>query len=144
MPFALAQDGYLPRWLAAVHPRYGTPARAIALSTIVYCLLAVTSVVELVAIYLWLRIATSLLTLYSVWRLRRTMPEAKRSFRIPGGALGLAYVVALPTLLCAVGIYYSDPVAWKYSPWMLLAGPLAYLVVRKPRAPLSGSGGTSP
>jgi amino acid transporter len=144
MPFALAQDGYLPRWLAAVHPRYGTPARAIVLSTIVYCLLAVTSVVELVAIYLWLRIATSLLTLYSVWRLRRTMPEAKRSFRIPGGALGLAYVVALPTLLCAVGIYYSDPVAWKYSPWMLLAGPLAYLVVRKPRAPLSGSGGTSP
>ncbi|HXE74627.1 MAG TPA: APC family permease [Candidatus Xenobia bacterium] len=133
MPFALAQDGYLPRWLAAVHPRYGTPARAIVFSTIGYCLLALLlpNVVELVAIYLWLRIATSLLTLYSAWRLRRTLPEARRSFRIPGGTLGLVYVVALPTLLCAVGIYYSDAVAWKYSPWMLLAGPLAYLVLRR-------------
>ena len=71
------------------------------------------------------------------------MPGAARSFRIPGGTLGLIYVVVFPTLLCAVGIYYSDPVAWKYSPWMLLAGPLAYLVARK-RAPVSGSGGTSP
>ncbi|MGH9812081.1 MAG: APC family permease, partial [Candidatus Acidiferrales bacterium] len=128
MPFAMGQDGFLPQWLAAVHPRYGTPARAIILSTIVYCLLAVTSVVELVAIYLWLRIATSLLTLYSVWRLRVKMPEARRSFRIPGGTLGLLYVVLMPTLLCAVGVYYSDAIAYKYSPWLLLAGPVAYLI----------------
>ncbi|MGH9787440.1 MAG: APC family permease [Candidatus Acidiferrales bacterium] len=133
MPFALAQDGFLPRWLAAVHPRYGTPARAIVLSTVIYCLLAVTSVVELVAIYLWLRIATSLLTLYSAWALRRKMPEAPRSFRIPGGRLGLLYVVLMPTLLCAVGIYYSDAIAYRYSPWLLLAGPLAYLLFRRTR-----------
>ena len=133
MPFAMGQDGFLPRWLAAVHARYGTPARAIAFSTVIYCLLAVTSVVELVAIYLWLRIATSLLTLYSVWRLRAKMPQAPRSFRIPGGTLGLVYVVLMPTLLCAVGIYYSDAIAYKYSPWLLLAGPLAYVLFRRTR-----------
>ena len=131
MPFAMAQDGYLPRWLATLHPRYGTPARASAISTAVYCALAVKSVVDLVAIYIWLRIATSLLTLYAAWQLRRTMPDGPRTFRIPGGALGLVYVVVVPTILCAVGVFYSAPVAYKYSPWLLLAGPAAYFLLRR-------------
>jgi amino acid transporter len=135
MPFAMGQDGFLPRWLAAVHPRYGTPARAIAFSTAVYCLLCalVPNVVGLVVIYLPLRIATSLLTLYSVWRLRDKRPEAPRRFRIPGGALGLSYVVLTPTLLCALALYSSDALARTYSPWLLLAGPLAYLLFRRRR-----------
>jgi hypothetical protein len=32
-----------------------------------------------------------------------------------------------------VGVYYSDAIAYKYSPWLLLAGPLAYLLFRRPR-----------
>jgi len=139
IPFAMAQDGYLPRWLATVHPRHGTPARAIAFSTVIYCLLAVRSVVDLVAIYIWLRIATSLLTLYAVWRLRRKMPAAPRTFRIPGGAPGLVYVTLVPTLLCAVGLYYSAPVAYKYSPWLLLAGPVAYVWLRRATPPAAAA-----
>jgi len=135
MPFAMAQDGYLPRWLAAVHPRYGTPARAIAFSTVIYCLLAVRNVVDLVAIYIWLRIATSLLTLYAAWRLRRRMPDAPRTFRIPGGRLGLVYVTAVPTALCVLGVYYSAPIAVRYAPWLLLAGPVAYLFLRRRSPP---------
>lgn len=131
MPFAMAEDGYLPRWLAKVHPRYGTPARAIVFSTVIYCAVAVTNVVDLVAIYIWTRMATSLLTLFAAWQLRRKMPAAPRSFLIPGGKLGLAYVVILPTLLCGVGVYYSDPIAYKYSPWLLAAGPVAYLLIRR-------------
>ena len=106
----------------------------------IYCLLAVRNVVDLVAIYIWLRIATSLLTLYAAWQLRRRMPDAPRTFRIPGGALGLVYVTAVPTALCALGVYYSAPIAFKYSPWLLLAGPVAYLFLRRrsrPPAPAS-------
>lgn len=133
IPFAMAQDGYLPRWLAWVHPRYGTPARAIVFSTVIYCALAVKAVVDLVAIYIWLRIATSLLTFYAVWQLRRKMPEAVRTFRIPGGRWGLAYVIVMPTLLCAVGVYHSDPIAYTYAPWMLASGPVAYVLFRRRR-----------
>lgn len=129
IPFAMAQDGFLPGWFAKINPRYGTPARAIAFSTVVYCLLAFTKVVDLVAVYIWLRIATSLLTLFAAWRLRRIMPDAPRSFRIPGGKLGLAYVILFPTIICGVGIRYSDPVAFRYSPWMLAAGPIAYILL---------------
>src|SRR2546425_1633770 len=38
---------------------------------------------------IWTRIATTLLTLLAAWQLRQKMPDAARSFRIPGGTLGL-------------------------------------------------------
>jgi len=130
IPATMAEDGYLPAWLAKIHPRYGTPARAIAVSTVIYCLLAGTNVVDLVAIYIWTRIATSMLTLVAAWQLRRKMPDAPRAFRIPGGALGLAATIVLPAILCGVKIYYSEPYVFRYAPWLLAAGPVAYVVLR--------------
>ena len=101
IPAAMAEDGYLPRWLAGLHPRYGTPARAIAISTVIYCALATSRVTDLVNIYIWTRIATSMLTLLSAaWRLRQKMPNAPRTFRIPGGAIGLACVILFFRRFC--------------------------------------------
>jgi amino acid transporter len=130
VPFAMADDGYLPRWLAELHPRYRTPARAIVLATLLCCALAVTNVVELVAVYIWARLASSTLTLLAAWRLRRVMPDARREYRIPGGAIGLAYTVVVPLLFFSVCLYFSDPVAVRYGPWLLATGPLAYLLFR--------------
>ena len=131
IPATMAEDGYLPKWLGELHPRYGTPARAIAVSMVVYCLLAGANVVDLVAIYIWTRIATSLLTLLAAWGLRRKMPDAPRSFRIPGGTFGLAAAIILPAILCSVKIYYSEPFVFKYSPLLLAGGPVAYFILRK-------------
>ena len=141
IPAAMADDGYLPAWLGKLHPRYRTPARAIAVSTVVYCLLASARVVDLVNIYIWTRIATSMLTLLAAWRLRRTMPDAPRRFRIPGGALGLAYVIIFPALLCGLKIYRSEDYVFRWAPWLLAAGPVAYPILRwgfglKPAAPV--------
>jgi amino acid transporter len=130
IPFAMAQDGYLPRWLARLHPRFETPARAIMISAVVYCALAVTPVVKLVAIYIWTRIATSLLTLLSAWQLRRKMPDAPRGFRIPGGRLGLAYIVIFPAILCGVKVFYSEDFVFAWAPVLLASGPVAYLLLR--------------
>jgi amino acid transporter len=131
IPATMAEDGYLPAWLGKLHPRYGTPARAIAVSAVVYCLLAGTNVVDLVAIYIWTRIATSMMTLLAVWGLRRKMPDAPRSFRVPGGSFGLAAAIILPAVLCAVKVYYSEPLVFSYAPWLLAAGPVAYIILRK-------------
>jgi amino acid transporter len=130
IPATMAEDGYLPAWLGKIHPRYGTPARAIVVSTIIYCLLAGTKVVDLVAIYIWTRIATSMLTLLAAWGLRRKMPDAVRKFRIPGGRLGLTVSIVFPAILCVIKIYYSEPFVFRYSPLLLAGGPLAYLVLR--------------
>jgi len=130
IPSAMAQDGYLPAWLGKIHTRYGTPARAIGVSLIVYCLLARFPVADLVNIYIWARIATSMLTLLAAWRMRSKMSDAPREFRVPGGTFGMACTILFPAMLCGVKIYYSEPFVWRWAPWLLASGPIAYAILR--------------
>ena len=60
MPFAMAEDGYLPEVLARKHARYGTPWLAILVSAAIYVLLAWQSLAELISVYIWLRSATTM------------------------------------------------------------------------------------
>jgi len=130
MPFALAEDGYLPPFLTAKHPRYGTPWIAILISAAIYASLALHTFGQLISICVWLRAATTVLTVLSAWRLRRKHPELPRTFRIPGGRLGLAYVILLPIAMTYVALRYSDPIALRWGPWALAAGPVVYLVTQ--------------
>ncbi len=130
IPAAMAEDGYLPRWLSGIHSRYGTPARAIVVSAVIYCILAGWPVVNLVNVYIWTRIATSLLTVLAAWRLRRKWPHVKRRFRIPWGGLGLAYVVLPVAALCAVKMAGSEPYVFRWAPVLLAGGPVAYAIFR--------------
>jgi amino acid transporter len=130
IPAAMAEDGYLPAWLGKLHARYGTPARAIAVSTVIYCILAKFQVVDLVNIYIWTRIATSLLTLLAAWKMRSKMPNAPRMFRIPGGTAGILYILIFPAILCGVKVYYSEPFVLRWAPWLLASGPIAYAILK--------------
>jgi amino acid transporter len=130
MPFVLAEDGYLPRFFTQRHPRYGTPWIAILISAAIYASLALHSLGELISIYVWLRAATTVLTVLSAWGLRRQRPDLPRSFRIPGGNLGLAYVIVLPLAMTYIVLRYSEPIAMRWGPWALAAGPLIYVIVR--------------
>jgi amino acid transporter len=130
IPATMAQDGYLPAWLGKIHSRFQTPARAIVVSTIVYCILAKYPVEDLVNIYIWTRIATTLLTLFAAWRMRQKLPNAPRSFRIPGGAAGMAYVLIFPLILCAIKVMQSEDYVFRYAPWLLASGPVAYAILR--------------
>ncbi len=135
MPFAMAEDGYLPSVLTATHPRYGTPWIAILASSAVYGLLAFHTLVELITVYMWLRIATTVLTVLSAWRLRRTRPDLPRPFRIPWGRAGLLYVVGAPLVMSAVALLGSDRFALRWGPVALVLGPIAYRFVgKRPRA----------
>jgi amino acid transporter len=130
MPFALAEDGYLPRFLTAKHPRYGTPWVAILISAAIYASLAQHTLGQLISIYVWFRAATSVMTVLSAWGLRDKRPDMPRAFRIPAGRLGLAYVIALPTVMTVVALYFSDPIAKRWGPWALAVGPAVYVVVK--------------
>jgi amino acid transporter len=135
LPFAMAEDGYFHSALARLHPRLGTPARAIVLSVLICAALAVLTVTQLIAIYAWLRVATSVMTLLSLWRLRRTAPELRRRFVVPGGRFGLALVVTLPLLFFAWALINSDPQSRLWGPLCLALGPIAYLLVRRHTSP---------
>ena len=131
MPFAMAEDGYLSPFLSRRHPIFGTPWMAILLSTAIYCGLAWVSFTQLIAVYAWLRIATSILTVLSAWQLRRTRPEMPRAFRIPGGKGGLAYAVAAPIAMSAVALLASDRFGLIWGPVVLLFGIAAYGAFRR-------------
>jgi amino acid transporter len=135
MPFAMAEDGYLPAVLTAKHPRYGTPWVAILASSVVYGLLAFHTLAELITVYLWLRVATTVLTVLSAWRLRQTCPDLARPFRIPWGRAGLLYVVVAPLIMSAVALLGSDRFSLRWGPVAILLGPTIYLFLPKtPRA----------
>jgi amino acid transporter len=134
MPYAMAQDGYLPPFLGAKHPRYGTPWLAILASSGVYAVLALQSLTQLISVYVWLRIATTVMTVLAAWRLRQTQPDLVRPFRIPGGKFGLFYVVGAPVIMSGVALLGSDRFALRWGPVAILIGPLTYLLVRHMRA----------
>jgi len=140
MPSTMAEDGYLSPALAARHPRYGTPWIAIIASCIIYALLAQKTMVQLLTIYIWLRIGVTILTVLASWRLRNTRPELRRPFRIPWGRAGLLYVIVAPLAMSVVALVASDPFARKWGPVAVLLGPVMYFVFRKLQAGKTASG----
>jgi amino acid transporter len=143
MPSTMAEDGYLPAAFSARHPRYGTPWIAIVASSLVYALLAQKTMVQLLTVYVWLRIGVTILTVLASWRLRQTQPDLPRPFRIPWGRTGLLYVVAAPLVMSVVALAGSDPFARKWGPVPVLVAPVMYFVFRKLR-PRKNSGTPQP
>jgi amino acid transporter len=129
MPFAMAEDGYLPVALTRKHSRYGTPWLAILVSAVIYALLAWQSLGQLISVYIWLRSATTVLTVLSAWKLRRTRPEMPRGFVVPGGRVGLLYVVAAPVVMALVALLGSDRFALIGGAVAMALGPMVYLAI---------------
>ncbi len=96
MYYAMARDGVFFRALGDVHPRFGTPAMAIAAGGAWAVLLTLWGSFEQLLTYVvfasWLFAA---LAAASVFVLRRRHPEAPRPFRVPGYPLTpAAYILA--------------------------------------------------
>jgi amino acid transporter len=131
MPFAMAEDGYLPSVLTGKHPRFGTPWISIIVSGLIYGLLAFHSLTQLITIYNWLRVATTVITVLAAWQLRRKMPELPRSFVVPGGSIGLICAVLAVIIMSAVALLGSDRYGLRWGPVALVAGPIIYLALRR-------------
>jgi amino acid transporter len=97
LPYALAVQGDLPRWLAAVHTRTGVPWAAVLVSSAGYSLFALASFKELIVLNVWLYSLTLLLELAAFVALRLREPALIRPWRVGGGALGLWLTAALPS-----------------------------------------------
>jgi basic amino acid/polyamine antiporter, APA family len=98
--FAMAQDKLFPAAAAAVHPRFGTPARAIAIQAVLASLLVTLGTFDtIVAYFVFITVVFIAATVGSVFVLRRRDP----AFHVPGYPVTpivfLALVAALLTLL---------------------------------------------
>jgi len=130
LPLTMAEDGYFHPGLGKVSERFGTPVRSIVLSAALCAALALFTVPQLIAVYAWTRMATSIQTMLSFWQFRRKYPDAPRSFRAPGGWLGASAMVMAPTLLFGWAMIYSDVATRKWGLLNLASGPVAYLWLR--------------
>ena len=130
MPFAMAEDGYLPHLLTRKHPTYGTPWLAIVVSAVIYALLAWQSLAQLISVYIWLRSATTVLTVLSGWKLRRARPDMARTFVVPGGSAGLIYVVGAPVIMAIVALLGGDRFATVGGVIAMALGPVVYLILK--------------
>ena len=100
--YALARDGYGPRGLARLHPRWGTPAAAIVTQTALALPLALTgSFTSLAALSVVARLATYVSTAAAVPVLRRKLPESEGTWTLPGGLLVPAGALAVCAALLA-------------------------------------------
>ncbi|MBL1256773.1 amino acid permease [Methylocystis sp. Sn-Cys] len=127
--FAMSRDGLLPQWFAVVHPRFRTPYRptliAGALTAIVAALYPIKEVAELVNIG---TLSAFVVICVAVIVLRKTRPDAPRSFRTPfvpfTPLAGVAFSLWLLSRLPAI--------AWeRFLIWMAIGLAIYFLYSRR-------------
>jgi amino acid transporter len=115
---ALAMDGYGPRALARIHPRFRTPAMAIITVGVLSLLLALSgSFVQLALLSVVARLCTYIGTSVSVLVLRRRLGDRDGALHLPGGPL-----IPIAATLLSVGLLASATL------WNLVAGAVALVL----------------
>ena len=127
--FAMSRDGLLPAWFATLHPRFHTPYRptliAGALTALVAALYPIKEVAELVNIG---TLSAFVVICSAIIVLRRTRPDARRSFRAPfvpfTPLVGVGFSIWLLSRLPAI--------AWeRFAIWMAIGLCVYFLYGRR-------------
>ena len=128
--YAFARDGFLPRPIAAVHPRFHTPWLAIVVQSATVCALAVANEFEALAVLANL----SALLLYAMcavaaWELRRRhlQNEGTTPFNLPLGP-------TVHVLTCAVIVWMLTSITveeWRAVGLVLVVATVLFLFRRK-------------
>jgi len=133
--YAFGRDGYLPAFIAAVHPRFRTPHISIAIQSALACALAITSAFGPLAI---ISNVAALLVYFgcsvAAWELRRRdVASGGIPFRVPGAAV-------VPILSCAmiVGLLSSITLPeWRVLVFVLAGASVLFVLTRRRRAALA-------
>ncbi|HIY70854.1 MAG TPA: APC family permease [Candidatus Luteimonas excrementigallinarum] len=127
---ALAADGYGPRYLASVHPRFRTPAAAIATQFALALALALTgSFVALAVLSMVTRLLGYIATAASVLVLRRRYGDPADGFHLPGGPV----IPVLALVLSLVLLFSASLMNLLAAAGAIIIGSLFYLFPRRIR-----------
>ncbi len=129
--YAMARDGLFLRGVAELHPKYGTPARAIALQAALASILVLLGTFnQIVSYFIFVTVFFLGLTVAALFVLRRREPS-NPSFRTPGYPLTplvfLIFVLALLVLLAG-----NSPLQAALGTGIVALGaPVYYAVFRR-------------
>jgi APA family basic amino acid/polyamine antiporter len=126
--WALAKDGFGPRFLTSIHPRFHTPAMAVVLQTAIALPLALSgSFVALATLSAVARLATYFGTALAVPVLRRKL-GSQGAVRLPGGPV----IPIAAALLCVVFAASAEPKNLIAGAIAIGVGLVIYLFRRRP------------
>jgi APA family basic amino acid/polyamine antiporter len=109
--FAMARDGRLFGWLAAVHPRHETPANAIWALSVWGAVLTLTGGFEhLITMATFANFIFFTMVVFSVIVLRRTRPDLPRPYRVPWYPLPVV-VFVIVSVFFVVNTLIEEPVS---------------------------------
>ena len=135
VPYALAKDGLLPRFLER-RTRAGVPWASVLVCAVAWALALRLSFERLISIDLVLYGASLLLEFAALIVLRVREPELPRPFKIPGGLWAAALVSAGPAALISYALFAARDERVGPLPALLFAflvaaaGPLAWFLAR--------------
>ena len=137
LPYVMAVDGWLPHGMAKASGEASVPKVALAWSCVITAIFAAVSFGDLVLMYVVLYGLALALEFLALIVLRLRKPNAVRSFAIPGGWLGIAYVcvaplgVATAVLLAGAHEERSHLAQYLVVAGVLLSGAALYVARRK-------------
>jgi amino acid transporter len=134
VPFALAEDGMMPKALVKVHHKYGTPWIAILLCAVIFSIFSLNAFAALVVMDVFLNMVALLIEFFALWKMRISHPEIPR-WRTPGGWPVLLIVTLLPSLLIILAIYSNISESGLTALWLpivfMAAGAVLYFPLKK-------------
>ena len=134
IPFALAADGMMPRFMVKVHSKYGTPWVSILIVGVIYSVFSLSAFAALVVIDVFLNMLVLLACFYAMWVMRFKDPDRPRQ-KVPGGWFGLTLITVLMTSIVGLAVVSNyldvgmDSISWGL--YAMLAGAVLYLPIRK-------------
>jgi amino acid transporter len=128
MTFALARDGSMPKWFAAVHPSYRTPHHSIWFYGLLCLAMALSgSFIWLAVISTLVRLLTYMVCIAALPKLEKTTESYEGQFKIPGRHL----IPAIAFGLCLWLLTKANPDAWLTLLVFFAGGSVLYWHSRK-------------
>jgi APA family basic amino acid/polyamine antiporter len=127
--FAMSRDRLIPPWLAAVHPRFGTPYRVtILLGSIVAIVAGLIPLAELAELVNIGTLFAFIMVSIGVMVLRRTRPDLPRAFRTP-----LVPLVPILSVLACLYLMLNLPVEtwYRFLIWMVVGLGIYFVYSRR-------------
>ena len=130
--YAMARDGVFPASVGSLHPRFGTPVRAIVLQAVLGCIVVGLATFEaILAYFICVTVAFVALTVVGLYRLPRPTGD---TFRVPGYPVTpIAFLALLVTIMALLGI--GKPVEAALGVAVVALGLPVYRFVVSARAP---------
>jgi amino acid transporter len=141
VPFAMAEDGMMPKFLVKVHPKFGTPWVSIIICGVIFSILSLQTFEFLVVVDVFLNCLVLMAEILALWVMRFKRPDLPRQ-KVPLGYAGLIYMTLCPAFIITIAVISQITDQGLNSLWLALAAiglgiilyfPMRYLV--KPGVP---------